>query len=153
MSISNEQSVIIYDIDKVRIIVTIAVLVVIGLGCLVYVSLPRSAACGRLTRDSLVHSLTVAGPRGPAIRDACLASLADILDNAGDETLKFGVLLEATDYSSGHVGFAEQPPAPGSHDSRAVTIVGNPVPGRWYGGHGDLRMRCHGITETGENAS
>lgn len=134
MSVADERNVIIYEIDKLRVIVTVAVLLIISLGCLVYVSLPSSAACGRLTRDSLVHSLTVAGPYGPAIRNACLASLDNVLDAAGDEKLKFGVLIEATDATSGHVGFAEQPPAPGSHDGTPMTIVRRPVPGKWYGG-------------------
>ena len=134
MSVLDERNVIVYKIDKPRIIVTVAILLIIGLGCLVYLSLCSSEACGRLTRDSLVHSLTVAGPNGPAIKGACLASLDEILDKAGDEKLKFGVLLEATDSVSGHLGFAEQPLAPGSHESTPVTTVGKPVPGRWYGG-------------------
>ena len=141
MSVLDERNVIVYKIDKPRIIVTVAVLLIIGLGCLVYLSLCRSGACGRLTRDSLVHSLTVAGPYGPAIKGACLASLNEILDKAGDEKLKFGVLLAATDSASGHFGFAEQPLAPGSHESTPVTTVGKPVPGRWYGGQGCLRKR------------
>ncbi|KAF4211377.1 hypothetical protein CNMCM8980_002223 [Aspergillus fumigatiaffinis] len=97
MSVLDERNVIVYKIDKPRIIATVAVLLIIGLGCLVYLSLCSSGACGRLTRDSLVHSLTVAGPNGPAIKGACLASLEEILDKAGDEKLKFGVLLAATD--------------------------------------------------------
>ncbi|GFF96283.1 hypothetical protein IFM47457_10799 [Aspergillus lentulus] len=97
MSVLDERNIIVYKIDKPRIIVTVAVLLIIGLGCLVYLSLCSSGACGRLTRDSLVHSLTVAGPNGPAIKGACLASLEEILDKAGDEKLKFGVLLAATD--------------------------------------------------------
>ncbi|KAH7402812.1 hypothetical protein BKA66DRAFT_403989 [Pyrenochaeta sp. MPI-SDFR-AT-0127] len=141
MSVLDERNVIVYKIDKPRIIVTVAVLLVIGLGCLIYLSLFSSGACGRLTRDSLVHSLTVAGPRGPAIKGACLASLDDILDKAGDEKLKFGVLIEATEYVSGHLGFAEQPLAPESHDSIPVTTVGKPAPGRWYGGQGGLRRK------------
>ncbi|ATY67135.1 hypothetical protein A9K55_000189 [Cordyceps militaris] len=138
MSVSDERNIIIYEIDKLRVLVTVAVLIIISLGCLVYVSLPCSAACGRLARDSLVHSLTVAGPYGPAIKNACLASLDNVLHAAGDEKLKFGVLIEATDLASGHVGFAEQPPLPGSHDSRPLTNVGRPVPGKWYGGQGSL---------------
>ncbi|KAF4201872.1 hypothetical protein CNMCM8927_000960 [Aspergillus lentulus] len=130
MSVLDERNVIVYKIDKPRIIVTVAVLLIIGLGCLVYLSLCSSGACGRLTRDSLVHSLTVAGPNGPAIKGACLASLEEILDKAGDEKLKFGVLLAATDSVSGHLGFAEQPLAPRSHESTPVTTVGKPVPGR-----------------------
>ncbi|KAF4176794.1 hypothetical protein CNMCM7927_003784 [Aspergillus lentulus] len=130
MSVLDERNIIVYKIDKPRIIVTVAVLLIIGLGCLVYLSLCRSGACGRLTRDSLVHSLTVAGPNGPAIKGACLASLEEILDKAGDEKLKFGVLLAATDSVSGHLGFAEQPLAPRSHESTPVTTVGKPVPGR-----------------------
>ncbi|KAH7333503.1 hypothetical protein BKA65DRAFT_564849 [Rhexocercosporidium sp. MPI-PUGE-AT-0058] len=122
MSVLDERNVVVYKIDKPRIIVTVAVLLVIGLGCLVYLSLCNSGACGRLTRDSLVHSLTVAGPNGPAIKGACLASLDEILDQAGGEKLKF-----------------EQPLAPGSHESSPVTTVGKPVPGRWYGGEGGLR--------------
>ncbi|PKX91183.1 uncharacterized protein P174DRAFT_506714 [Aspergillus novofumigatus IBT 16806] len=100
MSVLDERNVIVYKIDKPRIIVTVAVLLIIGLGCLAYLSLCSSGACGRLTRDSLVHSLTVAGPNGPAIKGACLASLEEILDKAGDEKLKFGVLLAATDSNS-----------------------------------------------------
>ncbi|KAM3514723.1 hypothetical protein MY11210_001694 [Beauveria gryllotalpidicola] len=138
MSVSDERNVIVYEIDKLRVIVAVAILVIISLGCLVYVSLPCSAACGRLARDSLVHSLTVAGPHGPAIKNACLASLDNVLEAAGDEKLKFGVLIEATDLASGHVGFAEQPPTPGSRDSRPLTTVGRPVPGRWYGGQASL---------------
>ncbi|KAH9207528.1 hypothetical protein DL95DRAFT_482682 [Leptodontidium sp. 2 PMI_412] len=141
MSVLDERNVIVYKIDKPRIIVTVAVLLVIGLGCLVYLSLCNSGACGRLTRDSLVHSLTVAGPNGPAIKGACLASLDEILDKAGGEKLKFGVLLEATGSVDGHLGFAEQPLAPGSHESSPVTSVGKPVPGRWYGGQGGLRKK------------
>jgi hypothetical protein len=141
MSVLDERNVIVYKIDKPRIIVTVAVLLVIGLGCLVYLSLCNSGACGRLTRDSLVHSLTVAGPNGPAIKGACLASLDEILDKAGGEKLKFGVLLEATGSVSGHLGFAEQPLAPRSHESSPVTTVGKPVPGRWYGGQGGLRKK------------
>jgi hypothetical protein len=141
MSVLDERNVIVYKIDKPRIIATVAVLLIIGLGCLVYLSLCSSGACGRLTRDSLVHSLTVAGPNGPAIKGACLASLEEILDKAGDEKLKFGVLLAATDSVSGHLGFAEQPLAPGSHESTPVTTVGKPVPGRWYGGQGCLRKK------------
>jgi hypothetical protein len=141
MSVLDERNVIVYKIDKPRIIVTVAVLLVIGLGCLVYLSLCNSGACGRLTRDSLVHSLTVAGPNGPAIKGACLASLDEILDKAGGEKLKFGVLLEATDSVSGHLGFAEQPLAPRSHESTPVATVGKPVPGRWYGGQGGLRKK------------
>ncbi|KAH8587757.1 hypothetical protein B0O99DRAFT_640980 [Bisporella sp. PMI_857] len=142
MSVLDERNVVVYKIDKPRIIVTVAVLFIIGLGCLVNLSLCRSGACGRLTRDSLVHSLTVAGPNGPAIKGACLASLDEILDKAGDEKLKFGVLLEATDSVSGHLGFAEQPLAPGSHGGTPVTTVGKPVPGRWYGGYGGLRKEA-----------
>jgi hypothetical protein len=138
MSVLDERNVIVYKIDKPRIIVTVAVLLIIGLGCLVYLCLCSSGACGRLSRDSLVHSLTVAGPNGPAIKGACLASLDEILDKAGDEKLKFGVLLEATDSVSGHLGFAKQPLALGSHERTPVTIVGKPVPGRWYGGQGGL---------------
>jgi len=142
MSVLDERNIIVYKIDKLRIIVTVAVVLIIGLGCLVYLSLCRSGACGRLTRDSLIHSLTVAGPNGPAIKGACLASLDEILDNAGDEKLKFGVLLEATDSASGHLGFAEQPVAPGPHGSTPITTVGKPVPGRWYGGQGRLRKKA-----------
>ncbi|KAH6974899.1 hypothetical protein EDB80DRAFT_830404 [Ilyonectria destructans] len=69
MSVFDERNVIVYKIDKPRIIVTVAVLFIIGLGCLVYLSL-CNGACGRLTRDSLVHSLTVAGPNDPAIKGA-----------------------------------------------------------------------------------
>ena len=87
----------------------------------------------------MVHSLTVAGPNGPAIKGACLASLDEILDEAGDEKLKFGVLLAATDSLCGHLGFAEQPLAPGSRESAPITTVGKPVSGRWYGGQGRLR--------------
>jgi hypothetical protein len=141
MSVWDERNVIVYKIDKPRIIVTIAVLLIIGLVCLAYLSLCSSGACGRLTRDSLVHSLTVAGPNGPAIKGACLASLDEILDKAGDEKLKFGVLLEAMDSVSGHLGFAEQPLALGSRESIPVTTVGKPVPGRWYGGQGNLRKK------------
>lgn len=141
MSISDERNVIVYKIDKPRIIVTVAVLLIIGLGCFIYLSLCSSESCGRLTRDSLVHSLTVAGPNGPAIKGACLASLEDILDKAGDEKLKFGVLLEATDLVSGHLGFAEQPLTPGYHERTPVTTVGKPVPGRWYGGQAGLRKK------------
>ncbi|GFF82199.1 hypothetical protein IFM53868_03392 [Aspergillus udagawae] len=141
MSVLDERNVIVYKIDKPRIIVTVAVLLIIGLGCLIYLSLCSSGACGRLTRDSLVHSLTVAGPNGPAIKGACLASLDEILDKAGDEKLKFGVLLAATDSVSGHLGFAEQPLAPGSHESTPVTTVGKPVPGRWYGDKLELPER------------
>ncbi|KAK2470489.1 hypothetical protein H9L39_18106 [Fusarium oxysporum f. sp. albedinis] len=68
MSVSDERNVIVYKIGKPRIIVTVAVLLIIGLGCLVYLSLCSSGTCGRLTRDSLVHSLTVAGPNSPAIK-------------------------------------------------------------------------------------
>ncbi|KFZ00760.1 hypothetical protein V500_00951 [Pseudogymnoascus sp. VKM F-4518 (FW-2643)] len=107
MTVLDERNIIVYKTDKPRIIVTIAVLLIIGLGCLVYLSLCSSGACGRLARDSLVHSLTVAGPNGPAINGACLASLDEILDKAGDEELKFGVLLEATDSVSGHLGFQD----------------------------------------------
>ncbi|KAF7174363.1 hypothetical protein CNMCM5623_007013 [Aspergillus felis] len=130
MSVLDERNIIVYKIDKLRIIVTVAVLLIIGLGCLIYLSLCSSGACGRLTRDSLVHSLTVAGPNGPAIKGACLASLEEILNKAGDEKLQFGVLLAATDLVSGHLGFAEQPLAPGSHESTPITTVGKPVPGR-----------------------
>lgn len=54
---------------------------------------------------------------------------------------KFGVLLAATESVSGHLGFAEQPLAVGSHERRPVTNVGKPVPGRWYGGQGCVRRR------------
>jgi hypothetical protein len=138
MSLADERNVIVYTIDKPRIIATVAVLLIIGMGCLIYLSLCNSGACGRLTRDSLVHSLTVAALNGPAIRGACLASLDEILDKAGDEKLKFGVLLEATDSLSGHLGFAEQPSTPESRERIPITIVGAPVPGRWYGGQGVL---------------
>ncbi|KFZ23243.1 hypothetical protein V502_02279 [Pseudogymnoascus sp. VKM F-4520 (FW-2644)] len=138
MTVLDERNIIVYKTDKPRIIVTLAVLLIIGLGCLVYLSLCSSGACGRLARDSLVHSLTVAGPNGPAINGACLASLDEILDKAGDEELKFGVLLEATDSVSGHLGFSGQPLAPGSHP---VATVGKPVPGRWYGGQSGLRKK------------
>ncbi|KFZ18764.1 hypothetical protein V501_01011 [Pseudogymnoascus sp. VKM F-4519 (FW-2642)] len=141
MTVLDERNIIVYKTDKPRIIVTLAVLLIIGLGCLVYLSLCSSGACGRLARDSLVHSLTVAGPNGPAIKGACLASLDEILDKAGDEELKFGVLLEASDSVSGHLGFSGQPLAPGSHQSTPVATVGKPVPGRWYGGQGGLRKK------------
>lgn len=141
MSVLDGRNVIVYQVDKPRIIVTVAVLLIIGLVCLVYLTLSSSGACGRLTKDSLVHSLTVAGPNGPAIKGACLASLEEILDKAGDERLKFGVLLAATESVSGHLGFAEQPLAVGSHERRPVTNVGKPVPGRWYGGQGCVRRR------------
>ncbi|KAH2066037.1 hypothetical protein KXX03_001337 [Aspergillus fumigatus] len=88
MSVLDGRNVIVYQVDKPRIIVTVAVLLIIGLVCLVYLTLSSSGACGRLTKDSLVHSLTVAGPNGPAIKGACLASLEEILDKAGDERLK-----------------------------------------------------------------
>ncbi|KAH1457013.1 hypothetical protein KXX13_009467 [Aspergillus fumigatus] len=100
MSVLDGRNVIVYQVDKPRIIVTVAVLLIIGLVCLVYLTLSSSGACGRLTKDSLVHSLTVAGPNGPAIKGACLASLEEILDKAGDERLKFGVLLAATESTS-----------------------------------------------------
>lgn len=141
MTVLDERNIIVYKTDKPRIIVTLAVILIIGLGCLVYLSLCSSGACGRLARDSLVHSLTVAGPNGPAIKGACLASLDEILDKAGDEELKFGVLLGATDSVSGHLGFSGQPLAPGSHQSTPVATVGKPVPGRWYGGQGGLRKK------------
>ena len=139
MSVLDERNIIVYKIHKPRIFVALAVVLLIALGCLVYLSLCSSGACGRLTRDSLVHSLTVAGPHGPAIKGACLASLDEILDKAGDEKLKFGVLVEATASASGHLGFAEQPVALGPHESTPITTVGKPVPGRWYGGQGRLR--------------
>ncbi|KAG4439704.1 hypothetical protein IFR05_004841 [Cadophora sp. M221] len=135
MSVLDERSVIVYKIDKLRVIIAVAVLFFIGLGCLVYLSVCSSGACGRLMRDSLVHSLTVAGPYGPAIKGACLASLEDILDKARDEKLRFGVLFQATDWVGGHLGFAEQPLlAPGSYERTPLTTVGKPVPGRSYGG-------------------
>ncbi|PVH91963.1 hypothetical protein DM02DRAFT_722236 [Periconia macrospinosa] len=90
MSVLDERNVIVYKIDKPRIIVTVTILLIIGLGCLISLTLCSIGACGRLTRDSLVHSLTVAGPNGPAIKGACLASLDEVLDKAGDEKLKFG---------------------------------------------------------------
>ncbi|KAF2451670.1 hypothetical protein P171DRAFT_493090 [Karstenula rhodostoma CBS 690.94] len=140
MSISDEQNVIVYKINKPRVVGTVAVLLLIGLGCLVYLSLWRSGASGRLMRDSLVHSLTVAGPHGPAIQGACLSSLEELLDKAGDEKLKYGTILEATDSLSGHLGFAEQN-SPASYHGTSITSVGRPVPGRWYGGEGYLKDR------------
>ncbi|KAH8667925.1 hypothetical protein BGZ60DRAFT_469947 [Tricladium varicosporioides] len=124
MSVLDERNIIVYKIDKPRTIVTVVVLLLISLGCLVYLSLYGSGACGRLTRDSLVHSLTVAGPNGPAIKGGCLASLDEILDKAGDEKLKF-----------------ELPLVRGPYESTPVTTVGKPVPGRWYGGQGGLTTR------------
>ncbi|OAG09899.1 uncharacterized protein CC84DRAFT_1193532 [Paraphaeosphaeria sporulosa] len=104
MSVSDEHNVIIYEVNKPRVVATVAVLLLTGFGCLVYLSFWSSGACGRLARDSLIHSLTVAGPNGPAIQGACLASLEEILDKAGDEKLKYGTILEATDSLSGHLG-------------------------------------------------
>lgn len=84
MFVADKRNIIVYEIDKPQIIVTIAVLLIIGLGYLVYLSLYSSRAYGRLIRDSLVYSLTVAGLYSPTIKGACLASLDEILDKAGD---------------------------------------------------------------------
>ena len=141
MSVMDERNVVVYRIDKTRVVVTVAVLLIAGLGCLVYLSLCKSGASGRLVRDSLVHSLTVAGPHGPAVKGACLASLEDILKKAGDEKIKYGVTLEASDMVSGHLGFAEQVIEPTSYQATPITTVGRPVPGRWYGGQESFRKR------------
>ncbi|KAL5387288.1 hypothetical protein PMIN02_008170 [Paraphaeosphaeria minitans] len=141
MSVSDEHNVIVYQVNKPRVISTVAVVFLIGLGCLVYLSLWSSRVCGRLVRDSLVHSLTVAGPNGPAIHGACLASLEEILHKAGDEKLKFGTILEATDSLSGHLGFAGEHYLPATFHGTSMMSIGKPVPGRWYGGIGDLRNR------------
>ena len=141
MGVEAEKNVIVYKVDKNRVIATVGVLFLIALVCLGYVSLVGSGACGRLVRDSLVHSLTVAGPSGPAVRGACLASLEEVLEKAGDETLRYGTLLEASESLSGHIGFAEDVSAPRAYGGQSITSVGKPVPGMWYGGQGLLRNR------------
>lgn len=141
MSVLDERTVVVYRIDKPRVVITVAVLLIVGVGCLVYLFLCKSGASGRLVRDSLVHSLTVAGPQGPAVKGACLASLEDILEKAGDERVRYGVTLEASDMVSGHLGFAEQVLEPTSYQAMPITVLGRPVPGRWYGGQESLTKR------------
>lgn len=141
MSVADERNLIVYKVDKIRVVATVAVLFLIGFVCLGYLTLTRSGACGRLMRDSLVHSLTVAGPNGPAVRGACLASLEDVLDKAGDETIRYGTLVNATDSLSGHLGFADETPSPKIYSGSSSTGVGKPVPGMWYGGYGHIQNR------------
>ncbi|RPA84044.1 hypothetical protein BJ508DRAFT_317657 [Ascobolus immersus RN42] len=92
LRIQDERPIVVYVFNKLRIYITLGVLLLISVACILYLSLARCNSLGRLTRDSLIHSLTVAGPQGPAIKGACMAGLDDIVEKAGDERLLFGVL-------------------------------------------------------------
>ncbi|RPA85790.1 hypothetical protein BJ508DRAFT_373369 [Ascobolus immersus RN42] len=142
--ILDENPTVVYHFDRITIYAALGLLVFIAFSCISYLTLSRCRALGRLTRDSIVHSLTVAGPNGPAIKGACMAGLKDILLKAGDERLHFGVLVAGTQTTSGHLGFAERVVLPGSHEGVHVGVKGMPEKGMWYGGVGEVRKRIGG---------
>ncbi|RPA76471.1 hypothetical protein BJ508DRAFT_417592 [Ascobolus immersus RN42] len=150
MTVFDQSNVILYRIDKFRVFVTLAIILAIAIVCLGYLSISRCDSLGRLMRDSLVHSLTVSGPHGPAIKGACMAGLDNIVEKAGEERLHFGVLQRSTQSNAGHLGFAENLAmyaTPGSQEDIPAFVVGKPEKRMWYGDAGNVRERMRLVRE------
>ena len=64
-----------------------------------------------------------------------------MLDNAVDDTTRYGTLVTATDSLSGHLGLVDEVSSPNVYSGSSTTGVGKPVPGMWYGGHGHVQNR------------
>lgn len=88
-TVHDEAPVPIVEVSWPTVALCLAFACTMGTVSLVYVSVAKCEALGRLTQDSLVHSLTVGGPNGEAIAAADTDSLNKIIDDLKDRKLRY----------------------------------------------------------------
>ena len=125
MVVNSESLVLMIKINYTIIGTVVGVAVLLGISAVVYLIVAENEGLGRLMRDSLVHSLTVAGVQGPGIPNACMAGLQTVLDVVGKEKLVYEVVTQAIPGYLGHLAIQNA-----SIPRIRYTL---PMSGYWYG--------------------
>lgn len=127
VTVQDQEQTLILRIRYPPIVMTIIIALTTGFGAIIQLILAPNEVIGRLMQDSLIHSLTVGGKKGPAIQGACMADLEKILKRAGDEKYMYSVVIPASDTLTGHLAVEEV-----DRDD-LPELVEPPLPGSWYG--------------------